>query len=342
MYICKSMTHELKYILKTAYSWQEKGIKSVLASVVDLEGSSYRRPGVRMLISESGQAIGAVSGGCVEKDVHFQARSVFIDGKPKMMTYDGRLRLGCEGIIYILIEPFNPETGLEASFKTAIENRKFIDVKSYYQKEVGIFDGIGTMIQLQENSFFISKGNTINQSLPCFVQNLPPLFQLFIFGAEHDAVQLSKAASNLGWDVTVYASADEQKSIEYFTGASKFLKPLYEDIDGSKIDNQTAVVLMTHSFNKDVQYLLALKNTYPAYFGLLGPSHRKERLINQFLEFVPDIDYEFIDQLKGPAGIDLGAETASEIALSILSEILSVIRNINPIALKDKTGKIHG
>ncbi len=82
--------------------------KAVLASVVALEGSSYRRPGVRMLLLEDGHMTGAVSGGCVEKEIFRQSESVFRTGIPKMMTYDGRYRLGCEGILYILLEPFRP------------------------------------------------------------------------------------------------------------------------------------------------------------------------------------------------------------------------------------------
>ncbi|MBT8393442.1 MAG: XdhC family protein, partial [Bacteroidia bacterium] len=103
------MMHELKHIVSAYKKAKEMNLKSVLATVVDLDGSSYRKPGVRMLIIENGNMIGAVSGGCVEKEVLRQAQSVFLDGRPKMMTYDGRYRLGCEGVIYILLEKFIPE-----------------------------------------------------------------------------------------------------------------------------------------------------------------------------------------------------------------------------------------
>jgi len=145
----------------------------------------------------------------------------------------------------------------------------------------------------------------------------------------------------VGWDVTVMASLDDAKTKAYFKEASKLITPLYNTINISNIDKQTAIVLMTHSFNKDVQYLLALKDVYPAYFGLLGPKHRRERLMDKLLEYNPDIDFDFIDQLRGPAGINIGAESAQEIAVSIIAEILSVIRNQNPIVLKDKSGNIH-
>ncbi len=75
-----------------------------MATVVDLDGSSYRKPGVRMLITGNGDMVGAVSGGCVEKDILRRSESVFNDGKSIMMTYDGRYRLGCEGVLYILLE----------------------------------------------------------------------------------------------------------------------------------------------------------------------------------------------------------------------------------------------
>ena len=99
------MTHELKNLIEKTLEWQNNNKKNVLATVVKTEGSSYRRPGVRMIINDIGERYGAVSGGCVEKEVQIQAQSVLESGIPKIMAYDGRLRLGCEGIIFVLIEP---------------------------------------------------------------------------------------------------------------------------------------------------------------------------------------------------------------------------------------------
>ena len=91
-----------------------------LASVVALEGSSYRKPGVRMSIQRNGKIIGAVSGGCVEKEVLRQAESVFATNLPKLMVYDGRYRLGCEGVLYILIEPFDPDDSFLRSLRNSL------------------------------------------------------------------------------------------------------------------------------------------------------------------------------------------------------------------------------
>ncbi len=132
-----------------------------------------------------------------------------------------------------------------------------------------------------------------------------------------------------------------RKPLIFFSGAKQLITPLIDQLDPQLLDSQTAVVLMTHSYNKDVQYLTALKNTYPAYFGLLGPQKRREQLIDRLLEFDPEVELAFIDQLRGPAGLNIGATSAAEIAVSILAEILAVTRAQNPIALKDKEGAIH-
>lgn len=178
--------------------------------------------------------------------------------------------------------------------------------------------------------------------MQCFTQSFGPLFQLYIFGAEHDAVRLSQGAKQLGWEVTVVASGDESKSCDFFPGADALITPAFEEIDTSVLDDQTAVVLMTHSFQKDVRYLMALKTSKPAYLGLLGSAQRRERVLSMLLEHAPDVSVAFLDFIHGPAGISIGAESASEISVSILAEILSVIREQHPEPLKDKAGSIHG
>ena len=140
------MTHEFKTIVENHLLAKKRGLKSVLATVVDLEGSSYRKPGVRMLILEDGSMIGAVSGGCVEKDILRQSETVFKNEIPKMMTYDGRYRLGCEGILYILIEPFNPDDIFLSDFESTLKNRHPFQIQSYFKREVGESIGIGSLV----------------------------------------------------------------------------------------------------------------------------------------------------------------------------------------------------
>lgn len=337
------MTHEINQLFQLAESWQKVDKKNVLVTVVALEGSSYRRPGVRMLINDAGEVKGAVSGGCVEKEIYRQAKSVFQTGKAKMMTYDGRLRLGCEGILYMLIEPLYLSNDLLKLFKESLSNRLSFETQSFYVKGNGTFDDIGTQIILSGRKLTLHPDAkpSINEKNECFKQSFAQLFQLYIFGAEHDAVELCKTAHNLGWEITIMADPGESKTIDYFPGATRLISPTFENIDIKSLDDQTAIVLMTHSFNKDVRYLLALKETFPAYFGLLGPAHRRERVLAKFLEYYPEASTEFLDQLHGPTGINIGAENASEIAISIIAEILCTITDQQPIALRDKIGNIH-
>lgn len=338
------MTHEIRLLFQTLKSWQELGRKAVFISVVALEGSSYRRPGVCMIMSEDGEMIGAVSGGCVETEIERQAQRVFQTGKAKVIVYDGRFRIGCEGIIHILIEPVFISDELFAAFEKQVEKRQSFNMEAWFYREVGEYDNVGTLVVLNGKKYSLhpSFSSDLITNQERFTQTLKPLFQLFIFGAEHDAVQLCQASKLLGWEVTVVASPDESKSCEYFPGASSLIAPTFDTIDTSKIDDQTAVVLMTHSFNKDVQYLMALKDTSPAYLGLLGSNNRRERVLSMLLDYMPDISTDFLEQIHGPAGISIGAESASEIAVSILAEIMSVIRHQKPIALTEKTGSIHG
>jgi xanthine dehydrogenase accessory factor len=339
------MTHEFKDIVNAYVLATEKGLKTVLATVVDLDGSSYRKPGVRMLLLENGDMIGAVSGGCVEKDIARNAVSVFKDGKSRMMIYDGRFRLGCEGILYILIESFKPNDSFVSAFSECLNIREEFKFGSNYQKEEGVFIGIGTYIELQGVRFFISEfseeNREKNSSLLHFTQTMQPCFKLMIFGAEHDAVQLCKFAAVNGWEVTVVAGPMDPKTIDNFPGASDFYSASPDILELSKIDDQTAIVLMSHNFANDLKFLIELKDADPVYLGLLGPAHRREKLLSQLIAYIPEIREEFIDLIHGPAGLNIGAETPQEIAISILSEILSVVRNKRPMLLKEKEGGIH-
>ncbi|TVZ59492.1 xanthine/CO dehydrogenase XdhC/CoxF family maturation factor [Flavobacteriaceae bacterium MAR_2010_105] len=335
------MTHEFKTIVKHYFIAKTEGLKTVLATVVDLDGSSYRKPGVRMLILENGTMIGAVSGGCVEKDVLRQAESVFKTGQPKMMTYDGRYRLGCEGILYILIEEFSPENRFFDAFEKALINRSVFNMKCFYSKTIGEHEGLGSTIQINKEVYNLSSQTKNRTSLSVFTESLQPCFKLMIFGAEHDAVQLCKLAHFNGWEVTVVSGPLESKTIEDFPGATAFFSVSPDTLELNSIDNETAIVLMSHNFANDLKYLLELKDTKPAYIGLLGPSKRREKLLSQFIEYCPDVEESFLDGLYGPAGLNIGAETPQEIAISILSEILSVIREQTPMPLKEKLGRIH-
>lgn len=340
------MTHEIKQIIQGYLNAQHLGLSCVMATVVDLDGSSYRRPGVRMLINEHGQMTGAVSGGCVEKEILKQSYTVFKTGKAKMITYDGRYRLGCEGTLFILIEIFAPEQGLLECFTQNLEERNSYEIHSYFSKNTDapgvwgsqfLFKG-SKAYPFDRNLSLISK---TDPSVAVFKQILNPCFKLMIIGAEHDAAQLSIMAASLGWEVSVVISPSNPAVLSNFPGAAELIRQNPDQLATAHIDKQMAIVLMTHSYVKDLEFLIALSRSRPAYIGLLGPLNRRERMLNELIEKYPSIDDHIFDLIFGPAGLNIGSETPQEIALSICAEILSVVREQEPKSLKDKLEGIH-
>jgi len=335
------MLHEIKEILQQGYANQKQGMKTVLASVVELDGSSYRRPGVRMSIREDGLMIGAVSGGCVEKEIIRQAASVFEDAKPKLMVYDGRYRLGCEGVLYILIEPLVISDEFLEAFTAQWKLREPFQIQSFYSKEEkGRFLG-GSIFHLKNKDYSLKNASQPTSSLQVFKQTLKPGLRLVIIGSEHDAVELCKFAAQAGWEVHLVAPPDDPKSIENFPGAMAYHGISELEFEDFELDSQTAVVLMTHSYVQDLKYMSCLINKKVAYLGLLGPASRREKLFAQLLEYNPNTPEEFLLAWRGPSGINIGAETPQEIAISVIAEILSVVRKQIPIPLKEKEGRIH-
>ncbi|MDT7830412.1 XdhC family protein [Pricia sp. S334] len=335
------MTHELKKIVQAHKNAKARKLKTVLATVVALEGSSYRRPGVRMLIRDDGKTVGAVSGGCVEKEIVEQAQGVFSDGIPKMMTYDGRYRLGCEGILYILIEPFEPQSDFFTAFGNILLKRESFPATCYFSRSEGSKGSYGSVFSFDGKEFPVRPSFAADAKAERFEQRLQPCFKLIIIGAEHDAVQLCLFASLTGWEVTVVAGVSEGKEIQDFPGAARFVPLEPEMLPVTDIDEHTGVMVMTHSYVRDLAYLMTLRDARPAYLGLLGPASRRERLLGDFIERHPEVSDRFIDGIHGPAGLNIGAVTAQEIALAILAEILSVTRDHKPVMLKNKSGRIH-
>lgn len=335
------MIFEFKNCINSFVKANKKGLKTVMATLVALEGSSYRKPGVRMLLQEDGTMTGALSGGCVEKEILKQSESVFRTNQPKMMTYDGRYRLGCEGTLYILIEPFHPDDALMVEFEKALEERKAFQIITSYSRQEGVNDDWGSFIRFnKDNGFgFSKKANREAKGSSAsliFEQQLEPRFRLVIVGAEHDAVQLCLVASILGWEVVIVTNAANQKTALDFPGAHQLLKVEPGELQLNGLNQHTAIVLMTHGYAKDLQYLLALKETRPVYIGLVGAMKRGQRMINDLVEHHPLVEEDFLDKIHGPAGLNIGAETPQEIAVSICSEILAVTRQQKPDFLKNK------
>lgn len=336
------MIHELKEIINCAILNQQKGLKNVIASVVHLEGSSYRKPGVRMLISENLESVGAVSGGCVEKEIIHRSKSVFADGKAKVITYDGRYRLGCEGILYILIEPVYITDDFSKTFLQAIQNRETLEIESYFKKQDEAIGNYGSTVTFKSKKIIaFSDEFTPQKNIENFRQILQPAFKLLIIGGEHDAVKLCSIGSAMGWEIDVITSAKDSKQLSDFPGANSVKGDSPETLQFSNLGNNMAIVIMNHSYVQDLKYVVKLSQYNPKYIGILGAPKRRERLFNELFEFAPNISDEFLESIYTPAGLHIGAQTPEEIALSIVAEILSVTRNKEPFSLRQLNGKIH-
>ncbi len=335
------MTHEFVDIVKQAVLHQEKGLKNVLATVVHLEGSSYRKPGVRMLICEDGKMIGTVSGGCVEKEVKLRAQSVFKDGIAKVITYDGRYRLGCEGVLYILIEPFYVSNDFINDFEKRLSDREAFTIHASFVAEDESKGDYGSTITFQnDKQYTFGEKLEFSNDLQKFSQKLKPLTKLLIIGGEHDAVKLTSVSSLLGWEVDVITSIKDPKSNTDFPGANKVTASTPEIVDLT-IDSDTVVVLMTHNYVQDLKYLLKIINFNPMYIGILGSTKRRDQLENDLFHYKEDVSEELLDKIYSPAGLHIGAITPEEIAVSIVAEILAVIRKKEPYSLRKIKGKIH-
>jgi xanthine dehydrogenase accessory factor len=338
------MIHELKEIINQAAINQQKGLKNVLATVVFLEGSSYRKPGVRMLISEDLSSVGAVSGGCVEKEIIHRASTVFADNKPKVITYDGRYKLGCEGILYVLIEPFFISDKLITALSMLGSKRNSLKIECRFKKENEAFGNFGSILIFEDKEQF-QFSETFNpqskEENAIFSQIIQPAFKLIIIGGEHDAVKLCKVASHLGWEITVITSVKDSKQIIDFPGASSVLSDSPETIEFTDICTNTAIVIMNHSYVQDLKYLIQLSKHQPKYIGILGAPNRREKLFNELFEYAPETTEAFLDSIYTPAGLHIGATTPEEIGLSIVAEILSVTREKEPFSLRKLQGKIH-
>lgn len=336
------MIYEFERIVNGYLTAEKSNLKVVMASVVALDGSSYRRPGVRMLLREDGHMEGAVSGGCVEREVLRQAKSVFDTGVSRVMTYDGRYRLGCEGILYVLIEPLELTAEFVSRFHQAVETREHLVLHSAFAKKDGSQGSARTTVTFKDGSVIpLCKEISGEETPEVFIQQLAPSLRLLIIGAEHDAEKMSRAARFVGWQPVIVAPADDARTIDNFPAAHKVINTTAEHFDPDLADEHTAVLLMSHSYVTDLKYLLRLQQAKFAYLGVLGPVRRRERLFGDLMEQCEDLDPGFLEKIHGPAGLHLGAETPEEIAIAVLAEILSVIREQTVMPLKDKKGRIH-
>lgn len=349
-----------------------EGKLSALATVVKVEGSSYRQPGARMLVTEDGLLTGAISGGCLEGDALRKALLAINQKQNRLIAYDtsedGMLefsvQLGCNGIVHILFEyidsgaPNNPVEILKrveekrsesviATLFSLERNAEQIGTVDFYRDNKSLFNDLyfleSDMRNVVETKSSEIKNITVdNIENHVLLQYTAPPVSLVIAGAGNDVQPVAKMANLLGWEVTVGEGRVTHATKKRFPEAKNIIigDPEYL-IENIVVDTQTYVILMTHNYRYDLEVLkLVLKTSCP-YIGILGPKTKLERMYGDLQSNGITLTEDDRERIYGPVGLDIGAETAEEIALSIISEIKAVIETRNGTSLRYKTDKIH-
>lgn len=342
--------------------------QTALATVVQVEGSSYRRPGARMLITAEGEITGAISGGCLEGDALRKAQRAMQLQQNKLLIYDTiheedqslGIQLGCNGIVYILIEPIlseDPNNPVQLLKKVARDRMEAVLVTLFNPDKNAV--QTGTCLLVQEDEFPGRPDESLNKELTQVLQQketlvkiypdqsilfqfVPPSMHLVIVGAGNDAQPLMEMAFLLGWKITVVDGRPAYATMQRFSKANQVCVSKAANLLSSiAIDSQTAVVLMTHNYNYDVAALEQLIGSACTYIGLLGPKKKHEKMLDEWASRGLVIEPELLRKLHGPVGLDIGAETAEEIALSIVAEIKAVFSDRRGTSLKNRPIEIH-
>ena len=324
----------------------------VLATVVETRGSTYRKPGARMLVTRSGRFYGLLGGGCFEADLLEHVRKVFEHRRPSTVFYDMRapedlvwgLGLGCNGAVRIRLEYLDPadnhaplsqiagilESGRRALLITVCESEHGdLPAGGHY---VFRADGAGALpaaflapaaaaLDAGESSLqtFMVDGKRIE----AFLASVIPPVHLLIIGGGPDAVPVVEAANVLGWRTTVVDHRQAYSRPENIPGATRVVQAAPENL-AEKVDltGTEAAVLMTHKFEYDLRFLKQLARAAPPYIGLLGPAARRRELLRLAADELPA---ETAARIYGPVGMNLGGELPEEIALSLVAEIQAVL-----------------
>lgn len=366
---------EITDVLTAIGSLSASGQRMALATIVAVRGSTYRRPGARLLVPEEGAPIGNISGGCLEGDVADMARLVMEEGRARLAGWDltadddavWGLGLGCNGAIEVFIEPADRAAEAARALRTALEEERPISLVTVIESTepeaiapgarlIVMPDGAveGSLGRSDVDAEAIaaarelltterSEIRTLAEGIRAFVEILDPPLRLVICGAGHDAVPLVRAASLLGWNVTVVDDRPAFLNRERFPEAHGFasVDDPSEVAEAVTVDARTFVVVMTHNFLRDKAYLRGLLTTDARYVAMLGPAARTQRLLMELEEEGTPITDEGRSRIHGPAGLDLGAEGPEEIAQAIIGEIVAVRRGRDGGFLKERPTPIH-
>jgi len=369
---------ELQQLLAQADRLRQAHQPFALATVVKINGSTYRRPGARMLIDPEGRTYGTISGGCLEQEVAQQALAVIDGGQPQVAPFDLSdddlilgFGTGCNGLVHVLIEPVPAQdrtdptrliedclagrrTGviaqvIEAPANTDLLGRRLLRLED--GRTHGDLDAPGLHDALvEEAERTLDEGRHKIQSYAVEAGEVEVLFEvvrppvrLLLFGAGHDVTPVVRLAKEMAWPVTIVGRKPAEVLAERFPDADQHLFLMHPDqvLDYVVPDVRCAAVLMNHQFLRDKALAGALLRSPIPYIGTLGPRDRAERIISELREEQPDLTEADFARLHGPIGLDIGTETPEEIALSTIAEIQAVHHGRQGGMLRHRSGTIH-
>lgn len=369
---------EITAIIQTYQKARQANEKVALATVVHVEGSSYRKPGARMLVTEKGLITGAISGGCLEGDALRKALLAIVEEKNRMVTYDTTdddvtlgVQLGCHGILHILFEYIDyndPGNAVELLQRSLEETRKAVVLCTFFsllataeqpgtsllftpQTMRGQLTGTTAIpaevkhdatVALRDKTSAIRQYTVGKHLYSCLLEVIQPGISLIVAGAGNDAMPVVVAARNLGWQVTVLDGRATHARKERFPEADSVLVGSPASTFGQlHIDERTAFVLMTHNYNFDKTLLELALTTPAAYIGCLGPKKKLNRMLQEMEAAGISFVAEQLSRVYGPIGLDIGADTAEEVAIAIIAEVKAVMSGKNAAPLKWKNAPIH-
>ncbi len=335
---------ELRQILELWQSARDQSDEICLATIVEVEGSSYRKPGTRMLLTSAGGRAGTISGGCLEREVQRKAWWLTRSG-PTVQKYstfadeDSEIPygLGCGGTVSLLLERGEPAHGTLAALEQSAQQRAAMaivfDVDTKTPGCQMIMSENGNVLfgsAAAEGSLVLAR-RALNEHRSLWTEGPSPFFAdyvvpptaLLVCGAGDDAQPLVEFAHLLGWQVTV---ADGRCHL-----ATKERFPLADEVVSSRswndlwLTERSAAVILSHSYEQDRAALQALLPRELAYLGILGPRRRTERLLSEVAPEIGQTVEEGFMRLHSPAGLTIGAKNPAGIALAIIAEIHEVI-----------------
>jgi len=332
---------------------------AVLAVVTRVQGSAYRGPGALVLIEPDGTLCGNVTGGCLEEDLKERAREALQRRRCLRVRYDTGgedqlwgLGIGCEGTIHLFLRPF-PRDGdrdllrwllsrLEAGEECAVgivleKGPREGELLAAGPREARPGPGSSAATAaaaLQEAFAELRTGETTLAGTPLMILKAPRPRDLVIIGAGDDAIPLVRYAFDTGFRVFVVDHRPAYLTAERFPGAERLIVARYDDPAFSlTVGPETCVVVKTRLLEHDRGWVQRLAGL-PAYLGLLGPAHRRERVTEGLAAAKKQ-------RIYGPVGLDIGAVGPEQIAISIIAEILAVLSGSSGGHARDRKGPLH-